>query len=405
MTEIGHTAAARCAIPLGGTASPRKPMKLLFFIFSLGGGGAERVTVSLANYWAAKGWNITIVTDASAAHDAYALEPSITRISLGLARGSRNIGDALLQNYRRVRALRRTLLDIRPDVAVAMMDTACVTLALAARGLTGIIPVGSIRVYPPDHSTKTVWKSVQSIAYGQLPVIVAQAKATAAWLAANTQARRTRVIPNPIRWPLTGGEPKIEPEIVCRPERKLLLAAGKLVHQKGFDLLIESFASLSERHGDWDLAILGEGVDRQSLEAAVSARGLAERIFLPGWAGNLKDWYQRAQLYVMSSRFEGFPNTLTEAMAQGLAVVSFDCPTGPREIIRNGVDGFLVPNQNADALTAALGELMGDAELRRRFGSAAEEIRDRYSMPHVAQIWESLFEELMAQRCGISAAA
>jgi glycosyltransferase involved in cell wall biosynthesis len=382
-----------------------KTMKLLFFIFSLAGGGAERVTVSLANHWAAKGWKISIVTDASATDDAYVLEPSITRISLGLARGSRNIGDALLQNYRRVMALRRTLLNTRPDVAVAMMDTACVTLALAARGLTNILPVGSIRVYPPAHTTKSIWKGIQSLAYGQFPAVVTQACATAAWLAANTKAGRIKVIPNPIQWPHPNGTPRIEPDAICHPERKLLLAAGRLVAQKGFDLLINAFADLSKQHEDWDLVILGEGVQRQRLEAMIAARGLMHRVFLPGWAGNLSDWYRRSQLYVMSSRYEGFGNTLAEAMAHGLPAVSFDCDAGPGDIIRNGVDGFLVPGQDTPALAAALSRLMGEAELRQQFGVAAMEIRDRYSMPRIIQMWENLFEELMASRSSKATAA
>ena len=251
----------------------------------MAGGGAERVTVNLANYWAAKGWKITIVTLAVAAQDAYALDPSITRISLGMAGASKNIAMALLQNFNRVMALRQALRDIRPDVAVAMMDTSCVTLALAARGLTGIVPVGSIHIHPPCQSTKAIWKRLQSVAYGQLSALLALTQESASWLAANTNAHRIEVIPNPIQWPLPASGPKIEPDTVCKPGRKVLLAAGRLVPQKGFDLLIDAFANLSERHPDWDLAIVGEGAERQRLESEISARGLARARLPPrlGW--------------------------------------------------------------------------------------------------------------------------
>jgi glycosyltransferase involved in cell wall biosynthesis len=221
---------------------------------------------------------------------------------------------------------------------------------------------------------------------------------TADWLAANTSAQRIEVIPNPIPWPLPESEPKIEPETVCKPGRKLLLAAGRLVPQKGFDLLIDAFASLSDRHPDWDLAIVGEGADRQSLESEISAKELSGRVLLPGWAGNIPDWYRRAQLYVLSSRFEGFGNTLAEAMAFGLPAVSFDCDAGPKDIIRNGKDGFLVPKEDIPALAAALDRLMSDKDLRERFGSAARDIRDRFSLQRVAQKWESVLQELLAQR-------
>ncbi len=380
-------------------------MKLLFFIFSLDGGGAQRVTVNLANYWAERGWKITIVTITSISQDIYALDPSIARISLGMAGASKNIGDALLRNLKRVRQLRRVLLDIKPDVAVAMADNSCVTLALAVRGLTGTVPAGSIRSYPPRVPTKAIWKSVQSLAYGQLSALVAQTPETASWLAANTNARRIEVIPNPIQWPLPYGERNIEPGTVCEPERKVLLAAGRLGPEKRFDLLIDVFASLFERHPDWDLVIVGEGAERQQLELTISAKGLGHCVFLPGWAGNMSDWYERAQLYVMSSSFEGFPNTLAEAMAHGLPAVSFDCDVGPRHIIRDGRDGFLAPQDDGPALAAVLDRLMGDEDLRQRFGRAAYEIRDRYSLQRVAQMWEGMFKDLLAQHRKVAKAS
>ncbi len=379
-------------------------MKLLFFISSLGCGGAERVTANLANYWVAKGWKITIVTLAAAAQDAYPLDPSITRVSLSMAGASKNIIDGALQNFNRVLALRQALRDIRPDVAVAMMDASCVILALAARGLTGIVPLGSIRVHPPCQSTKAIWKRLQSVAYGQLSALVALTPESASWLAANTNAHRIEVIPNPIQWPLPASGPKLAPDAICKPGRKVLLAAGRLAPQKGFDLLIDVFANLSERHPDWDLAIVGEGPERQRLELEISARGLAPRILLPGWAGNVADWYGRAHLYVMSSRFEGFPNTLAEAMAHGLPAVSFDCDTGPNDIVRNGRDGFLAPKEDVPALAAALDRLMGDADLRQSFGCAAKAVRDRYSLQRVAEMWESVLQDTLAQHRRLSLA-
>jgi glycosyltransferase involved in cell wall biosynthesis len=289
------------------------------------------------------------------------------------------------------------LLRTKPDIAVAMMDTSCATLALAASGLRGIIPVGSLHNHPPCIAANGVFDAIQSVAYWKLASVFALTQETAAWLAANTYARRIEVVPNPIPWPLASSSPKIDPDSVCKPGRKLLLAVGRLAPQKGFDLLIEAFASLPKRHPDWDLAIIGEGPERPQLELAISKRGLGPRVVLPGWAGNMPDWYRRAHLYAMSSRHEGFPNTLAEAMAHGLPAVSFDCDTGPGDIVRNGIDGFLAPKEDVPALVAALEQLMSDADLRDRFGSAAKEARDRFSMQRVAQMWESVFEELLAR--------
>ncbi len=377
---------------------------VLFLIPSLAGGGAERVTVNLANYWAGKGWRVAIVTLAAVAQDAFALDPSITLIPLNLTDPNRSIVAKVFRNFKRMMALRKVLFDIQPDVAVAVMDYPCVTLALAARGMTGLVATGSLHTHPPAVPANAIWRRIHSVAYGQLSAMVALTQETAAWLAANTKARRIEVIPNAVQCPLPDSCPRVEPDAICRPGRKLLLAAGRLAPEKGFDLLIGAFAGLSERHEDWDLAIVGEGAERQRLELEISARGLGPRIFLPGWAGNMADWYRRAELYAMSSRFEGFPCTLAEAMAHGLPAVSFDCDTGPRDIIRNGRDGFLAPKEDASALMAALDRLMGDADLRQRFGCAAKEVRDRFSLQRIAQMWEITFEELLEQHRGAAMA-
>ncbi|WGJ16194.1 glycosyltransferase family 4 protein [Methylocapsa sp. D3K7] len=373
-------------------------MKLLFFISSLSGGGAERVTVNLANHWASKGWRITIVTLAPVTDDCYALHPEIVRRSLSLIGSSRNIVDGLTRNLHRIRALRQVLLATEPDVAVGMMSTACVTLALAGWGLTKIEVIGSVHIHPPSVPTKAVWKWIESIAYGQLSAVVALTQTTATWLIAHTNSRQIRVIPNPVQWPLPVTGPYIEPDDLCRPGRKIILAVGRLVPQKGLDLLISAFATIAERRQDWDLVMLGEGAERQRLQSQITARGMDSRALLPGWAGNLAAWYKRAGLFVMSSRFEGFPNTLVEAMAHGLPAVSFDCDTGPRDIIRNGEDGLLVPPQDLPALTEAVDRLMGDADLRRRLGVKAKETRDRFSMESVAAMWEDLFRDILADR-------
>ena len=121
--------------------------RLVIFIHSMGGGGAERVAANLANYWAQKGWEITVVTLASQSVDFYTLHPAVKRIALNLASESRSLGTALWQNVRRVIALRQTLRQIRPDVALGMMTTANVLLALAVFGL-GIPAIGSEHIHP-----------------------------------------------------------------------------------------------------------------------------------------------------------------------------------------------------------------------------------------------------------------
>ncbi|HVL76504.1 MAG TPA: glycosyltransferase, partial [Noviherbaspirillum sp.] len=166
---------------------------------------------------------------------------------------------------------------------------------------------------------------------------------------------------------------------------------GRLSEEKNFDLLIDVFTRLAPRHPDWDLVILGEGPERAALEGKVGIAGLRRRVFLPGRVGNMGRWYERADLYVMTSRFEGFPNTLVEAMSYGLPAVSFDCDTGPRDIIRPGIDGLLIRPGDLAALEAALGSLMTGTSERQAFARAALCTRERFSVERISSMWEQLF--------------
>ena len=369
-------------------------MRLLFFLYSLTGGGAERVTVNLANHWAAKGWDITIVTLTPLRFDFYELHPGVRRISLDLASESRNVLVGFWKNLRRVKALRRVLQKEQPEIALALMTTANIILALASWDLPEVRAVGSERTFPPAFPLSTPWEVLRRNAYGLLAAIVALTQESAEWHRLHTNAQRVAVIPNMALWPLPVRAPRIIPETSHAPDRQILLGVGRLVKNKGFDRLLEAFTSLAHKHENWDLVILGEGAERAALESQVQAANLDGRVALPGRSGNVGEWYERADLYVMCSHFEGFPNTLAEAMAYGLPTVSFDCNTGPRDIIRHEIDGLLVPPGDLAGLAAALDRLMGDVDLRTRFAARALEVRTRFSIERIAGMWEELFVEL-----------
>lgn len=373
-------------------------MRLLIFIHSLRGGGAERVTANLANYWAGRKWDVVIVTLSPQTEDFYELHHDVKRIALDLAGNSSSMLSGLTGNFRRLVALRRVLRQFNPDIALGMMTTANVLLALATWGLPRLCAIGSERTHPPQYPLGVLWESLRRFAYGRLAAVVALTHESAYWLEANTHARRVVVIPNAANWPLPNQAPRISCEASQRPGKHILLAVGRTSEEKQFDLLIEVFAGLAQRYPGWNLVILGDGPLRSLLLDQVHMAGLGDRVFLPGRAGNVGEWYEHADLYVMSSRFEGFPNTLAEAMAYGLPAVSFDCDTGPRDIVRHGVDGLLVPPGDKTALAGVLDRMMGDADLRRRFAGRAVEIRDRFSMERVSGMWESLFLEMVNER-------
>jgi glycosyltransferase involved in cell wall biosynthesis len=181
-------------------------------------------------------------------------------------------------------------------------------------------------------------------------------------------------------------------------ESKVLVAAGRLVRQKGFDLLIAAYAPVAERHPDWQLRIFGYGAKREKLAAQIAELGLTGRIRLEGPTRRLAEELAAASGYVLSSRFEGLPMVLLEAATAGVPAVAFDCPTGPAEIIEDGRTGLLIPPEDVAALTAGMLRLIEEPAGRRAMGAAARAGSDRFSTATVRRRWLQLFAELAAER-------
>jgi glycosyltransferase involved in cell wall biosynthesis len=373
-------------------------MRLLIYIHSLASGGAERVVVNLANHWIRKGWDVTVVTVATGSADFYEIDPAVKRIMLGLDGGTDRFLSVVRRNARRIMALRRILRENRPHVTLSMMTNANVVLALAASGMPEVCTIGSEHIFPRQAPLGHFLETMRRHTYGRLDAVVALTEECASWIRENTPAQRVPVIPNAACWPLPSQEPRLSPLAAHAPQRKLLLAVGRLAKEKNFRALVEAFAAMAPRHPEWDLAILGEGPEREALVGRIRQSGLESRIFLPGRLGNVGEWYEHADLYAMSSLFEGFPNTLVEALAYGVPAVSFDCDTGPRDIIRHGIDGYLVAPGDAAAFADSLERLMGDERLRAMLAGRAVEARERFSVKKIATMWEALFGECMADR-------
>jgi len=351
-------------------------MRLALVISSLGAGGAERVLATLANHWAGRGDTVTLITLADGTADFYPLDERIRRVPLGLAGRSGGLVAALRANLARLWALRRAIHAARADYVVSFGDKTNVLTLLTGWGVPVII---SERIDPRQHPIGRVWSALRRGVYPLAAGLVVQTEAVKSWAAATFPALLVTVIPNPVNIP--------PPSPI--PRSRSVLGMGRLVRQKGFDLLLQACAG----YDDVQVTILGEGDERSALQAQAAALGVT--LHLPGVVQDPAAWLAEAAVFALPSRYEGFPNALLEAMAGGGAVVAANCPSGPAEIITDGVDGLLVPTEDAAALGAALRRLLDDPPERARLGKAARQtVLSRYSLGAIAAQWDALFERV-----------
>jgi glycosyltransferase involved in cell wall biosynthesis len=284
---------------------------------------------------------------------------------------------------RRVAALRRRLVADEPDLVVSLL-TKINAITLAATIGLGVPVIACERNNPERQQAHPGWNAALRLLYRRAAAIVCQTEASRRCLPRGVRDRAV-VIPNPV-------EPfAIRP---ADPPPPRLVAVGRLTHQKGFDLLIEAYARVAARHPAWRLDIWGEGEDRDRLRRLVDQFGMADRIVLRGLSAVPGGWLAEAGALVLSSRYEGFPNVLAEAMAAGLPVLAADCAFGPAELLEPERTGLLVPPENAVALAIGLDRLLGDTELRDRLGAAAADAMSRFAAPHVLARWDGLFADV-----------
>jgi glycosyltransferase involved in cell wall biosynthesis len=175
---------------------------------------------------------------------------------------------------------------------------------------------------------------------------------------------------------------------------------GRLVPQKGFDRLLEAFASIARERPGWSLTIHGEGPQRLPLTERTESLGLAGQVRFPGVTDDPAAALADADLFVLSSRWEGFPTVLGEAMALGRPVVAFDCPSGPADLIRDGLDGVLVPRDDIAALASAMASLIDDPTRRAALAARAPEVLERFGLTAILARWDELFAEVRPRNDG-----
>jgi glycosyltransferase involved in cell wall biosynthesis len=179
------------------------------------------------------------------------------------------------------------------------------------------------------------------------------------------------------------------PDIVLPNDKRHLITLGRLKPQKNQQLLIRAFAMIAHEYPDWRLCIVGDGPEREPLQALIEELGMSVRITLTGSTTAPFAVLKQADIFVLSSLFEGMPNALLEAMACGLPVITTDYRGGPQDIIQRDADGIIVPSDDVSALAAAMSQLMGDAAHRQRLADGAREVVQRFSLDRILDQWEA----------------
>ncbi len=181
-------------------------------------------------------------------------------------------------------------------------------------------------------------------------------------------------------------------------DNKVVIAAGRLTGQKGFDRLIPAFAKVATKHPEWQLRIFGQGKNQRQLQRQIKRLGVGGNVTLMGYTEQLPAEMADSSIYAMSSRFEGFPMVMLEAMSRGLPVVTFDFPTGAKDLVDDGVHGVLVPAGDVKGLAAGIMQLIEDDTRRKAFGAAALAKAGQYETPALGRRWDALLDELVAAK-------
>ncbi len=354
-------------------------MRITCVIAHLGGGGAERMMTHLCAGLASRGHRVTLLTLDNNTPDFYTLPASVTRarVHLPTFRAAGILG-GLPRLFKLTRAIRKT----HPQVVISFMTVTAVVSCLLLR--VPMIYADHLDVRHTVFSRK--WEILRNYLLRYVHAVTVLSKRDLDFVQAKYPRWRAHMIYNPALPP--SEEKYARPEFL-KPNVSYVLAVGRLATQKGFDRLLTAWSQLGPVRMGWRLAIIGGGTEESALKAQADKLGISGTVDFVPPQQEVFSAYTHAQILAMPSRTEGFPMVLLEAMAHGLAAVSFAC-TGPDVIIRDGVDGVLVPPDDVPAFTHALAELMQNETKRRELAARAKEVTSRFSLENYLNAYEDL---------------
>ena len=366
-------------------------MKITMFISTLGSGGAERAMTCLSEEFSRRGHELTVVTWNNQVEDFYKLHESVRRISVEYRKSPFARWYDLPGNISRFRAIRKAIASTEPDAVISFLDGTNELFLLSSFN-EKYYKILSCQVDMRMHAHyNTRWIWLRRWLYRLADKIVFLDRAQGEWANRTFPGWNCTGIPNPL--PAIDVIPDKETEHVIEEAKrfpKRIVAMGRLAPQKGFDMLLDAFVPLADKFPDWGLVILGEGDDREKLEIQREKLGLQQRVMMPGRVSKPHAVIASSDIFAFSSRYEGQGLALLEAIACGVPAVSYDCPSGPSEILQHEKSGLLVEAENVEAFRKALERLMTSEEERLAMSDFARRSVGRYDNEVICRQWDAL---------------
>lgn len=366
-------------------ATPIPQRRVTIAIADLRRGGAQRVAAWLAGALVERGHAVTLLLLGGPEQEqAFAVHPEVRLVHadiLWFSRGLRRLPDFFL----RLAHIRRAVRESQPQALLCFLDFVNVRVLTACLGLC--LPTAVCeRIDPRLDPLPLVWRAARRLLYPLAQALVIQTEGLrAAWPARWNP--RLRIISNPVRRLKACGSVALPPHTI--------LSVARLDTQKGLNLLIRAFAHIAKEQNA-HLVLAGSGPLRDELSALAASLGVGERVQLPGAIEDVGAWLEAAEIFVLSSHYEGQPNALAEAMAAGLPVVTTDTP-GARSLVRHGENGLVVPRGDVAALASAMRTLLTEPDKAAALGRAAQDMATELSEECILGQWTALVEELAGQ--------
>lgn len=363
-----------------------RPPTVAFVLPGLGAGGSEHIVSLLCNHFATQGWAVTLIAfEEPGTRPYYQHHPDVRIVQLGMKSRRRAAASGALATLVRHRLLKQALKDALPDLIISFLTRTNILSVLAGRAL-GIPVIVSERNNPALQTIGPIWSKLRQLTYPRSVGLITMTQGAMDWFNASMEVKGW-VIPNPAP-PAATMAPRMS-------DGRTIGAVGRLVPQKGFDLLLDAFAQAAPQLPDWKLVIWGEGPERGALQDQCVRLNIADRVSLPGVTRQPGEWIAKSDLFVLSSRFEGWGIVVGEAMGGGLPVISFDCQWGPAEMIEHGRSGLLIANGDVAALGEAIASLCRDEARRVALGASARQRMELFGLDQVLARWQSVIANVL----------